>query len=160
MRTHTVRSSNSTILMWVGAIIVVFGGFTGLYGLVPLIHDAVMAGLAFMLIGALIAAAGVAVALIGWRTCARAGAEGISWSSGMGSRTSVPWQQIAQVLVPGPADPGTAITLQLHDGRVVPVTPLRKLQSADEGTGLSPWYLRAGHTLQSAHQQWLRSQSR
>lgn len=155
MPARTVRSSNSTILMWIGAIIMLFGAFTGLYGLAPLTRGSIVAGLIFVLIGALIALVGVAVAMVGWRTSARVDGQGVSWSSGLGSRTSVPWQQIARVVVPGAADPGSAVSLQLRDGRIVPVTPLRKMQSPDESTGLSPWYLRAGSTLQEAHQQWL-----
>ncbi|MCT1430633.1 hypothetical protein M3G50_07685 [Brachybacterium muris] len=49
------------------------------------------------------------------------------------------------------------MALLLHDGRTVPVTSLRKHQPSDFGTGISPWYQRAGAILQSAHQHWLGS---
>ncbi|WP_246955658.1 PH domain-containing protein [Brachybacterium sp. Marseille-Q7125] len=155
MTSRRVRSSNSTAVIWIGVLLLLMGGFTGLYGLVPLLQGSALAGIAWLLVGALIGALGLLAALFGWRTHARVDAQGISWSHGFSRRTAVPWQQIAYVQVPSAHEPGGSVILHLHDGRQVPVTPLRKTQGPDDSTALSPWYLRAGAAVQKAHQEWL-----
>ncbi|MFC7373980.1 hypothetical protein ACFQRD_01710 [Brachybacterium sp. GCM10030268] len=133
---------------------VVLGLFSGLYGLVHLVRGSVLAGLAVLALGGVIAVVGIVVLVIGTRTCAWVGPRSISWTAGLGARTTVGWDQVARVLVPGRGDHGDAVALQLHDGRVLPVSPLRKTQGADDSTGLSPWYLRAGAAVQRAHHAW------
>lgn len=160
MRARTVRAGNSTVLLWIGAMVVVSAGFTGLYALVPLLRGEVLAGIVFLVIGGAIALLGLGLLVAGWRTSARVDARGVAWSSGFGRRTVVPWEQVTRVLMPGRDDPGATLALQLRDGQIVPISPLRKHQSSDDSTGLSPWYLRAGAAVQEAHQNWWAQQNR
>lgn len=159
MRTITVRSGLSSGLMWAGGVIVVAGLFTGLYCLALLVRAEFLGAVLVALLGLVIIAAGAALFMLARRASARLDARGISWSTMLGARGSVPWEQVHRVVVPAMHEPGDAVLLWLRDGSVVPVAALHKTQSPDDSTGPHPWYLRAGATVTRAHQQWLAQQA-
>ena len=43
------------------------------------------------------------------------------------------------MVVPGMHEPGDSVLLWLRDGSMVPISPLRKTQSAGDSTGPHPW---------------------
>lgn len=156
-----VRTQSSTALMWAGVILLLAAFSTGLFGVAePMLHRHVSSGLVWFTIGAGVGLLGVVLIVVGWRSHAVITADGVHWSTGLGGVTRIGWAQVAQVQIPGRGEPGGEIRLCLHDGSVVPVTPLRRTQSADESTALSPRYLRAGAALQRAHSSWWASRSR
>lgn len=157
----TVRAQSSTALMWGGVLLCLLGLFTSLFGLVEIaVHGHVLGGLVWFLLGGVSGLLGLALLVIGWRSRAVIDGAGIQWTSGLGGTTRVVWEQVAQVHVPGRGDAGRTVELRMRDGSVVPVTPLRRTQSADDSTALSPRYLRAGGAVQQAHQAWWAAQRR
>lgn len=156
MSSRSLRSSSSTRVVWGGVLIALFGLATGAYALVPLLQGELLLGLGAGLAGTVILLAGAAVVALGARSRVRVDAEGLQWPrSAVGGTVRVPWREVARVHVPGIGDPAGTVVLLMRDGRTLPVTPLRRLQAADESTALSPWYLRSGEALIRAHQQWL-----
>lgn len=160
MASTTIRAGSSSGLMWGGVLIGVFGAFTALYALALLVQGEMLAAVLTAGFGLLVVLAGVALFLGARRASARVDARGVAWSTMLGARSFVPWEQVHQVLVPGIGEPGEAVLLKLRDGSVAPVAPLRKTQSVGDNTGAHPWYLRAGRTVVSAHQQWLAQNAR
>ena len=158
MRSITVRAGSSSSLMWGGAVLVFIGFFTALYGVTHLVHGEPLGAVVWLLLGLLVIAAGIALFVLARRACARLDGRGVSWSTMLGARGFVPWEQVHRVVVPQMHEPGGAVLLWLRDGTVVPIAPLRKTQSADDNTGPHPWYLRAGDAVIRAHQQWLSQQ--
>lgn len=150
----TVRSASSTRIQWIGVLLAVFGLFTAVYAVVPVIRGDIVLALLPGAGGALLLLLGIVLVALARRSAARLDPSGISFSTMLGSRTVVPWQQVQQVHVPGRGDPGDAVALVLRDGSVVAVSPLRKAQGADSGTHLDPRYLRAGQQVAAAHRQW------
>lgn len=155
MGTRTVRAGSSSALMWGGVLVAVFGAFTALYALAMVLQGNILGAVISAVLGLLVVVAGAALFLVARRASARVDARGVAWSTMLGARSFVPWEQVQQVLVPGMREPGDAVLLRLRDGSVVPIAPLRKTQSADDNTGAHPWYLRAGQSVITAHQQWL-----
>lgn len=150
-----IRAGSSSSLMWGGGIIAVIGAFTALYALALATQGSYIGAVLTVLLGLAIIVAGAALFLCARRASARIDDRGVAWSTMLGARSFVPWEQVHQVLVPGMRDRGDFVLLRLRDGSVVPIAALRKTQSADDNTGAHPWYLRAGHAVVSAHQQWL-----
>lgn len=141
--------------MWAGAALVFIGIFTALYAVALVVRSEWLGAVLAVLAGLVVITAGVALFLLARRAAAHLDARGVSWSTMFGSRGFVPWEQVHQVVVPGMREPGEAVLLWLRDGTVVPITPLRKTQGADDNTGTHLWYQRAGAAVVQAHQQWL-----
>lgn len=155
MTPTTVRAGSSSSLMWAGAGVVFVGVMTTLYAVALVVQGELLGAVLTVLFGLLVITAGAALFLLARRASARVDHRGVTWSTMLGARGSVPWEQIHHVSVPGMREPGGAVLLWLHDGSVVPVAPLRKTQGADDSTGAHQWYVRAGSTVVRAHQQWL-----
>ncbi|GAA4530520.1 hypothetical protein GCM10023160_31620 [Brachybacterium paraconglomeratum] len=158
MNLTTVRAGSSSGLMWAGAVLVFLGFFTALFAVALLVGGEVLGAVLVVLLGLALITAGVVLFLLARRACARLDARGVSWSTMLGARGVVPWEQVHQVVVPGMHEPGDAVLLRLRDGSVVPIAPLRKTQAPGDSTGPHPWYLRAGAAVIRAHQQWLAGQ--
>ena len=141
--------------MWVGAVLVFIGFFTALYSVALLVRSAFLSAVLVVLLGLLVIAAGIALFVLARRACARVDDRGVSWSTMLGARGFVPWEQVHQVVVPHMHERGESVLLWLRDGTVVPVASLRKTQGVDDNTGTHLWYQRAGATVVRAHQQWL-----
>ena len=141
--------------MWGGVLIAVVGAFTALYAVAMVVQGNLLAAVISAVLGLLVVVVGAALFLVARRASACVDARGVAWSTMLGARSFVPWEQVQQVLVPGIREPGNAVLLRLRDGSVVPIASLRKTQSADEVTTAHPWYLRAGQSVITAHQQWL-----
>jgi hypothetical protein len=120
-----------------------------------LVRGEMLGAVLAVLAGLLVIAAGVGLFLLARRASAHLDSRGVSWSTMLGARGFVPWEQVHRVLVPSMREPGDTVQLWLRDGSVVPIAPLRKTQGADDSTGAHPWYVRAGAAVVTAHQQWL-----
>ncbi|MGP9537757.1 hypothetical protein ACT3SP_07085 [Brachybacterium sp. AOP43-C2-M15] len=155
MRSITVRAGSSSHLMWAGAALVLIGALTALFAVALLVRGELLGAALVVLLGLAVIAAGVVLFVLARRAAAHLDARGIAWSTMLGARSFVPWEQVHQVVVPEMNEPGDAVLLRLRDGTVVPIAALRKTQTADEGTGAHPWYLRAGAAVVRAHQEWL-----
>lgn len=158
MTSRTVRAGSSSSVMWAGALLVFLGVFTALYGVALLVRGEFLGTALVALLGLLETAAGAGLFLLARRASARLDARGVSWSTMLGTRGFVPWEQVHRVVVPDIGEPGDSVLLWLRDGTVVPIAPLRKTQSADDSPKAHPWYLRAGQTVVRAHQEWLARQ--
>lgn len=141
--------------MWAGAALVFIGFFTALYSVAMIVRSEWLSAAVWALLGLFVIAGGVVLFALARRACARLDDRGVSWATMAGARGFVPWEQVHQVVVPQMHEPGNAVLLWLRDGSVVPITSLRKTQSADDNTGAHPWYLGAGAAVIRAHQQWL-----
>ncbi|ATG55422.1 hypothetical protein CFK41_12080 [Brachybacterium ginsengisoli] len=155
MGSTTVRAGSSSGLMWAGAALVFIGFFTALYSVALLVRSEFVSAALVVLLGLLVIAAGIALFVLARRACARVDDRGVSWSTMLGARGFVPWEQVHQVVVPQMHEQGDSVLLWLRDGTVVPVDSLRKTQSADDNTGTHEWYQRSGAAVIRAHQQWL-----
>lgn len=135
----TVRAGTSSGLMWAGAAIVAVGVFTALFAVALILRGEVLGAVLVVLLGLLVIGAGAALFLPARRACARLDARGVTWSTMLGARGFVPWEEVHQVVVPGMHEPGDSVLLWLRDGSMVPISPLRKTQSAGDSTGPHPW---------------------
>lgn len=158
MGSTTVRAGSSSGLMWAAAALIFIGIFTALYAVALLVRGELLGAVLVLLLGMAVIAAGVVLFVLARRASARLDARGVSWSTMLGARGFVPWEQVHQVVVPDMGDPGGAVLLWLRDGSVVPIAPLRKTQTVGDSPGAHPWYLRAGATVVRAHQHWLAQQ--
>lgn len=135
----TVRAGTSSGLMWAGAAIIAVGVFTALFAVALILRGEVLGAVLVVLLGLLVIGAGAALFLLARRACARLDARGVTWSTMLGARGFVPWEEVHQVAVPGMHEPGDSVLLWLRDGSMVPISPLRKTQSAGDSTGPHPW---------------------
>ena len=135
----TVRAGTSSGLMWAGAAIVAVGVFTALFAVALILRGEVLGAVLVVLLGLLVIGAGAALFLLARRACARLDARGVTWSTMLGARGFVPWEEVHQVVVPGMHETGDSVLLWLRDGSMVPISPLRKTQSAGDSTGPHPW---------------------